>query len=76
MIGAVATAPLSKASKRPLLKPKCSGAKLMLLVGARFSTFTTTLRCAAPAVVQRASAAAATLRRAMVQCVWYMRVLL
>ena len=65
MMGAVATWPMLKASKLPLLKPRRSGAKLMLLVGARFCTVTLTSTLAACAVRlrlrPRVSAAAAAM---------------
>ncbi len=51
MIGAVATCPMWKASKLPLLKPSRSGAKLMPFVGARLCTVTSTSTLAAAAGV-------------------------
>ena len=65
-IAAVATWPMLKASKLPLLKPRRSGAKLMLLVGARFWIVTVTLSgtaLAAPAAVIAASAATLRIAR-------------
>ena len=47
MIGAVATPPRLKASKLPLPKPTCIGAKLMPLAGTRLSSVTLTCTCAA-----------------------------
>ena len=65
-ITAPATPPRLKASKLPVLKPRCCGANEMLLVGARFSIVTVTWTGTGTdwAAVAAANRAAAVVRRA------------